>query len=90
MNALVQALGWTLLHFVWQGLLIAGLSTAIASCTCLAVAAPSGHRACSRSSSAAVGFGIAGGLAMVCACVKFDGVRLNVVDRNVYLNLRQG
>ena len=29
MNALVQALGWTLLHFVWQGLLIAG-ATALA------------------------------------------------------------
>ena len=29
MNAFVQALGWTLLHFVWQGLLIAG-ATALA------------------------------------------------------------
>ena len=29
MNALVQALGWTLLHFLWQGLLI-GCATALA------------------------------------------------------------
>ena len=29
MNTLVQALGWTLLHFLWQGLLIAG-ATALA------------------------------------------------------------